>query len=1008
MALEKAATDIPFGIGVDTKTDTYRVPPGKMLELSNAIFTVGGQLTKRHGFDRLPSVPNDTPNMLATYSDSLVAIGSRLNNYSPETSTWYNKGPIANVRLSTRTTVRSATSQSQQDVAVSTSGLICSVWKDSDGTSKYNIIDGESNQVIVPITNLPSTATVARTYMLGRYFIITFLATVSAASHLQYIAIPLNSPSTPAAAVDLATDANSLTIGYDAYVANNNLYFAYGTVTPSIKVSYLTSTLGIASPKTIASRTGTKISVTADLSTATPTVWIAFFDSVNNNLYGAAYSSSLVVVLAPTVIIAATASINQVTSTAAAGSLLAIYQRSATYSYGSGIETDFVSKISCTSAGVVSGGAVVSRGVALGSKAFILNSSTYLMTAYGSNDMDNDNYQPTYFIIDTSGNIYAKLAYSNGGGYPSNQVLPGVNLSSNMAKIGYLYKAQLTAVNKSQGVANTAGIYAQTGVNLATFEVTETPMQTAEIGGNLHLGGGILWTYDGVKPVEQNFHLWPEDILVTTATTGGFLDDQQYFYSVIYEWTDSVGNIHRSAPSVPFSITTTGGDVSANTINVPTLRQTYKTTPNAVRIVIYRWSVAQQNYYQITSVSSPTLNNPAVDSIAFVDTLADSSILGNQLLYTTGGVIENIGPPAATDLNLYKSRLFLIDAEDENLLWYSKQVIEATPVEMSDLFTLYVAPTTGVQGSTGKTRCIFAMDEKNVFFKANAIYYNTGEGPDNTGANNDFSEPSFITATVGCDNPSSLILIPNGLMFQSGKGIWLLGRDLSTSYIGAPVQAYNDARVLSAVSVPGTNQVRFNLDSGVVLMYDYYYDQWGTFDNISAISSVLYENLHTYCNDEGLIYQQSEGYLDGSNPVNRKFKTAWFSTAGLQGFQRAYFFYLLGTYITPHKLQVEVSYDYDPAIVQSVLITPDNFNPTYGEASGQYGAQTPYGGNSDVEQWRMFFKVQKCQAFQLTLTEIYDPSKGVPAGEGFTLSGIKLVTGFKRGYTTLRASRSVG
>lgn len=1003
----KQAFDIPFGIGLDTKTNKFRVPPGKMLVLSNAVFGVGGQLTKRFGFEELPSLDDTTTNTITTFRDSLVAVGQNLYNLSPETNTWYTKGAITSVRTSVDPIVRSATSQTQQDVAVSSTGLICAVWKDSDGTSKYNVTDGESGQQIVAITSLPSTATVARVAALGRFFIITFLATVSAATHLQYVAIPINNVANPTIATDIATNVAALTSGYDVVIANNNLYLAWSATGPTIKVAYLDNTLILHTPVTIAARTATKITLAQDTSTPTPTIWVSYWDTTNNNLYGAAFSSSLNVILASTVLVNS-AAINQVTSVATGGSVTVFYQKSATYSYSSGIETDFVSRISCTTAGVVGSAVVVARGVALGSKAFILNSIKYIMVAYGSNDTDNDNYQPTYFLVDSTGNVIAKLAYTNGGGYPSNQVLPQANVDGELVQIGYLYKDLLTSVNKSQGLANSAGIYAQTGVNLASFDLNTVTMSSAETGGSLHFAGGFLWMYDGVKPVEHNFHLWPEDVFVSTANTGGLITNQQYFYVATYEWTDGAGNIHRSAPSVPFTITTSGSNVSVNTVNVPTLRLTYKVAPNAIRIVIYRWSQAQQNYYQITSVGSPTLNDPTVDSIAYVDTQADSAILGNQLLYTTGGVVENIAAPACTDVNLYKTRFFLIDAEDENLLWYSKQVIQNTPVEMSDLFTIYIPPTVGAQGSTGTVRCIAPMDEKNVFFKSNAIYYNTGTGPDNAGQNNDFSDVQFITSTVGCDNPNSIVFIPNGLMFQSSKGIWLLARDFSTSYIGAPVQAYNDFTVLSATSVPGTNQVRFTLENGVVLMYDYFYDQWGTFDNVSAISSTVYQGVHTYLNQYGQVFKQSEEYLDGSRPVNRKFTTAWFSMAGLQGFERAYYFYLLGNYISPHKLQIEIAYDYNPNPSQTLIFTPDNYNPLYGSSDGVYGDESPYGGNSDVEQERIFFENQKCQSFQVTVTEIFDNSYGTVAGEGFTLAGINLVIGTKKAYATLKASRSTG
>ena len=54
---------------------------------------------------------------------------------------------------------------------------------------------------------------------------------------------------------------------------------------------------------------------------------------------------------------------------------------------------------------------------------------------------------------------------------------------------------------------------------------------------------------------------------------------------------------------------------------------------------------------------------------------------------------------------LFDTRLWQVDAEDPNTLWISKQVIENTPVEMSQLFTIYVAPNIGTTSSTGPYYC---------------------------------------------------------------------------------------------------------------------------------------------------------------------------------------------------------------------------------------------------------------------------------------------------------------
>lgn len=1002
MALNKQPISINFSGGLDQKTDPFQVQAGKFSALSNSVFNKVGRMQKRNGFGNLTTVSNAST--VTNYNDTLVSIGTELNAYSPDNNQVVNAGFIQPLSLSTQALVRSATSQTTVDVAVDSSGLCCSTWLDSNGSSYYQVSDSITGQTVVPAVALPSTATMPRVFVLGRYFIVTYLATVTAAPHFQYIAIPLLMPNSPHAAVDIATSVASITVAYDGCVANNNLYLSWSSTVGggAISNTYLDSTLITHGTTVIASLSADKISVTVDTSGSTATVWVSFYKASTNTIKAAAFSASLVNILAATTVVSSI-TINELTSTAMSNSLKVFYEVANTYSYTPNAKSDYISKNSLTLAGVVGTPSVVLRGVGLGSKAYydFSHSKSVMIATYGQT------YQPTYFLIDSSGNVLAKFAYSNGGGYAINQILPSIYEHDEVLQVGYLFKDLLASVNKTQGIANVNGIYSQTGINLISLTL-DSLIDSSTIAGDLHMSGGFLWMYDGVKPVEHSFHVWPEDLAVTTSATGGNLADQIYFYVATYEWTDAQGNIHRSAPSVPYQIDSTGGGgTNTNTVFVPYLRQTYKTA-NKVRIVIYRWSTAQQNYYRITSITSPQLNNPAADSLTYVDTQADSVILGNDLLYTTGGVVENIAAPSSNALALFKSRLFLVDAEDPNLLWYSKQVIQNTPVEMSDLFTIYVAPSTGAQGSTGPTSCISAMDDKLIAFKKDAIYYITGTGPDNTGSNNDFSDATFITSTVGCDNPRSIVLTPDGLMFQSDKGIWLLGRNLSTSYIGADVEESNGQVVTSAVCIPGTNQVRFTLDNGTFLMYDYYVRQWGTFNNLSAISSTIFNSMQTYLDSTGRIFQETPGlYLDGSTPVLMSFTSSWINMAGIQGYERAYFLDILGTYISPHKLSVQISYDYNSSPSQTSLITPDNYNAPWGGDS-VWGASTPWGGSGVLEQWKIHFQRQTCMSFQISITESFDPFFGTAAGAGLTLSSLTCLIGLKKGVRPIRAANSVG
>jgi len=1014
MALTKQNLNINFTQGVDTKTDPFQVQVEQFLVLVNSVFDEGGALKKRNGNVQLPILPNTSSTLLTTFNGDLTAVGTQIQALSQGYSQWINRGELQPIELDVMALLRNNVNQSQSDTAVSQSGLVCTVFTEQNPGQLsipiygYIVADVTTGQNVIPPTFI-ATGVVSfggpRVFILGNYFIIVFTGIVGGVYHLQYQAISIVNPSNISAIADISIDfVPSTTFAFDGAVFNNSLYLAWNSAS-GVSMAFLTSHLSVSSAVLVdASHHGTLFSVSSDQ--VNSTIWVSYYNLGTTTGYSLARDPQLNVILAPTQIIASGTILN-LTTLANAGILNIFYEVSNAYSYDSGIPTNFINKRTLTQSGTLSGSTVLKRSVGLASKAFLMNGVIYFLTVYQSP------YQSTYFLLSSVGNIIAELAYENAGGYLT-FALPSVSVIGNTAQVSYLFKDLIQSVNKNTNVPSgtqVAGVYSQLGINLATFTFDTTQILDAEIGLNLNLTGGFLWAYDGFLAVEQGFFLYPDSIELSGSGSGGNLLASTYFYAVTYEWTDNQGNAFRSAPSIPVSIITTG-TTSSVTVHIPTLRLTYKVT-NGVKLVVYRWSLAQQSYYQVTSIAMPTMNNPTIDSIDFVDTLSDADILGNNLLYTTGGVLENIGGPSFSSVFLFDDRLFGIKSEDKNLLMYSKQVLEATPVEMSDLLTIYVAPNLGAQGSTGVLRCGAAMDDKAILFKDSAINYIAGTGPNITGTNNQYTEPQFITSTVGCSNQKSIIFQPQGLMFEfaskAGNQIWLLGRDLSTQFIGASVQGLTkNATVESAVNIPGTNQVRFTMSSGIKIMYDYYYGKWGTFENIPAISSTVYQGVEAYLNNLGQVFQETPGvYLDGSNPVQMKFMTAWIKLAGLQGYQRAYYFYLLGKYISPHKIALTIAYDYNPNATQLSLIMPTNFSPAYG-LDLTYGSGTPYGGPENLEQWRVALQRQRCQSFQISFQEIYDPFFGIPAGAGLTLSGINCVVGVKKGFVPMRSNQTVG
>jgi len=1048
MSLQRQSVNINFSKGLNLKDDPWQVPVGNFLALSNSVFTTGGRLTKRNGYKNLAALPSSNFPYVTTFNNDLTAIGESIAAYSADTAQWVSKGSIQPVGVSTIPIIRNSLNQTQCDSVTAPSGLSCIVYTETTGVStdyKYAIIDSVTGQNIVTptvIVGIGAGGAVIgspRVFLLSSLFVIMFTEVISSASHLQFITVSAVNPTVvtaPRTLVSSAYNANP-DLSWDGVVINvassqsSTLYVAYSSTAGgnSVYVVSILPTLTVSAPVPITGYLATLMSVCADVTDPVhPRIYVNWYTTSGHLGYTAILNQNLTVVVAPLLTIN-NIPIANLTSCAQNGAETLFYEVLNNYGYDATIPTNYVQSASVTITSPTTATTavigVVVRGVGLASKAFIVNGVEYFLAAFQSP------YQPSYFLINGSVSteiapvVVAKLAYENGGGYLTTG-LPSVTVTENTAQVAYLYKdlvEPLATLDNPEQTTSVA-VYSQTGINLASFTLSTQNIDTVEMGNNLNLSGGFLGLYDGYQVVENGFFLWPDSVECTWHDTGGFLianpsgwvsGQPSYYYQVIYSWTDNQGNTFRSAPSIPVPITL-GSDSSAHgsvTVNVPTLRLTYK-TDSPVIIQIYRWSIANQIYYEVTSPITPLLNNPAVDSVSFLDVSPDTGsggIVGNAIIYTNGGVVEDINGPATNIMSHFDTRLWLVDAEDPNLLWYSKQVIENTPVEMSDLFTMYISPTIASQGSVGPITALAPLDDKLIIFFKNAIYYINGVGPDNTGANSQYSQPLFVTATIGCTNQESIVFMPSGLMFQSDKGVWTLGRDLSTQYTGAAIEKYNSATVETALNIPGTNQVRFTLNNGVTLVYDYYWQQWGTFNGVPALSSTLFQNLHTCIDSFGRVFQETPGlFLDGDSPVLMSFTTSWLNLAGLQGYTRAYFFYLLGQYLSPHFLDIDISYDYNPSPLHSVTIQPDNFSPYYGTGVSQspYGAGTTYGGPLQKEQWRVFLKQQRCESFQITLSERYDASLGVPAGGGLTLSGLNVMVGVKRDVRLMPAKETVG
>ena len=111
-------------------------------------------------------------------------------------------------------------------------------------------------------------------------------------------------------------------------------------------------------------------------------------------------------------------------------------------------------------------------------------------------------------------------------------------------------------------------------------------------------------------------------------------------------------------------------------------------------------------------------------------------------------------------------------------------------------------------------------------------------------------------------------------------------------------------------------------------------------------------------------------------------------------------------FLSPANIVVNIAYDFQQPTQQSI-ITPNNYTGVYGSDS-LYAQTSPYAGLGPVLQWRVQLEKQKCQVFQISMQEQFDPSYGTVAGAGFTLSGITGVIDVKKGWRPISASNSIG
>lgn len=979
MSLEPQTVDISFDQGIDTYRDP-KTMPGQLTMLKNAATRRKGEIGKRYGMDLIKKQSGmGTGKALATFGDEILQHSSnRIYSYSMKQDNWSNRGDCYSVAVSTRQITRKTTAQGQADSAIGY-GVELYGWQEpADQSVRYSIIDSQTKAFIVSDVAVGGFCKNVRCIAANNLLHLIWLD----GGTLKWKVI---NPSTGASSDTSCVFDVDTTGQYDVVAVGTTYYLIYARVA-DIRIVPLevNASLAVIPSPVISVATISEVATTVGISwvnenpTATQIrIGVSWFVAGAGTKF-ALFDAGLSSVVSPMVVDSDTGAVGSIGILGSNQIIFSIYiekTNAATHRY-------LVRRVLVNTSGSIALAAYVfMRSVGLASKPFMSPDASSVLVCL----VHSSTLQSTFFVADVNGTIVSRHLPASAGGIVTAGILPSVSVSSTDAKWAVINK---TALQSRDG-----NLFSLTGVAQTSIEFdANSSFSAVEIGGTLHIVGGYLSMYDGISVVEHGFHLFPENL--TTATGAGAIPAGTYLYCATYEWTDGKGMIHRSSPSVPVSVTL--GGVGNVTVTVPTLRITAKKgTRSAVSVVLWR-TMASQNgvFYRVSSVSAPTYNSTTTDTVAIVDNALDTAIAGNEILYTSGGVLENSYGPAARYIGVWQNRIVLAGMEDETTWAFSKTWTAGSPVEFAAEFT------SGIDAEGGKLTGIAPIDDKLVIFKRDRYYMTYGEGPNDLGTGSFYPRPQLMPSDAGCIDQQSIQRVPDGIIFKSARGFQLLAASMAMAPIGDEVRAWLENNVTAAILVPDDNQVRFTHSDGPCLVLNYLTRQWSVFDDMTATDAVIWQNKFVILSTTtGEVYLENrDTFRDQGRAINIAIVTGWFNMAGISGFQRVYKMCMIGEYVSEHKLRVRVAYDYEPVWTDEAIINPANTitDTTYG-SDATFGSGTPYGGSGVAYDFEVSLSRQKCKAVRFSIEEMTDSSAS-GSGEGLRLTGMSLKVGIKRGF----------
>lgn len=1019
MPVKLQPIEFPLAGGIDTKTDEKVVSFPSFLDIKNAVFTKHGSLKKRNGYTKLDHKELDetalaNKTLLAKRQSELVALGDgSLHAYSSSTARWSDRGTLPLWSVSSESVADRPTSQTEPTVA-SDGTIRVTAWLETN-TLYYQIQDA-SGVVLKSPTSLSTAAATPKAvatvdgvclfyrdtaaqdiwcyfFSEGNY---TGLKTEYqlADFHSDYLwdACPLPGPidgqdvsggSEGGAAITYKESTNTglrtIFLGptgeislYDAPVSYNST--SYGT--QGAVCNFIT-----ARASSISGGNDGHIYVLFGSTTQADTRLIRCDVDGYSTVAGKRIDDDRLATAGTFCFLeAATASDNST-------------RMQFVYQVGNSVYSlDYSGYTDATPTGQTERFSLAG-----------LDLCSHL-TRYSAADTTEDT--DWFFLLHWSSTLQSSFLLVDSTWAPIGVYKTGLAVEPskllNPSLIGTEWTAPVSVTKRVEVAETKVDGFGQNSIELLAIDVGATNTSFAEIRDSTYFGGTSIWQYDGSEVVESGFWFYPEvgdltssAVLTTTAAkTFSAVDNEPYsvtesgggsltlIYYLVYEWTDAQGKLIQSA-AVPFTIKT-ATDPGTDNIKI-TLPEIPATLKSSVRCSVYR------THNDSTAIAYRVSSYPGDDvssgSVVFTDNVAEADLKEKEILYLSSGTLDNVAPYASTSLLSHDDRLFYVDSQDPLKVRFSKRPSDYDQPGFNEGLFIQAPPDGG--DITG----LAVLDNKLVLFKRDRVYMVSGDGPNNLGVGA-YSYPRLVSTDTGCKSSKSIVRIPQGIMFQSDKGIYWLNRGEAVNYVGAPAEAYNSYTIQAATLIPDKNLVIFLTNAARTLAFDYERGAWTTFTNHAGLSAVAIDDDYYYLRSDGYsVWQADSSFLDDTGEITVSFTTPWIKPEGLQQRWHCYRSVWLGNYASTHDLAVDVYTNYksyrdytktwDPETALNTGTLGGNATLGGGDALGINDATTP----DRVYQFGHIHRDQRVQAVKFVVTEV---PPGSSPGASFEMTSLAL------------------